>query len=108
MDNLLTPAKKEAMILIGKLRFSQSEMHNKIEMESSNMADCVCLPKCVFFNDKMADMPATADRMKKRYCQGDNSNCARFMVFNTLGREKVPANLFPQNTDRAGEILAAG
>ncbi len=70
------------------------------------MADCVCLPRCPFFNDRMADMPATAQLMKKRYCQGDQSNCARHMVFSRLGSEKVPADLYPMQVERAKEVLA--
>jgi hypothetical protein len=71
------------------------------------MSDCVCLPKCVFFNDKMGEMPVTAENLKKRLCLGDNSNCARFMIFSALGREKVPPDLFPHNVERARLILAA-
>lgn len=72
------------------------------------MADCICLPKCPFFNDVMSDMPTTAEMMKKRYCQGDNSKCARYMVFKALGRERVPANLYPAQTGRAEGIIEAG
>ena len=35
----------------------------------------------------------------------DNSQCARFMVASKLGKERVPADLFPGQTDRAREIL---
>jgi len=69
------------------------------------MADCQCIPGCVFFNDRMADMPAMANSMKKRYCQGDYSACARFMVFSALGREKVPPDLYPSNVEKARVIL---
>ncbi len=72
------------------------------------MADCPCLPKCIFFNDKMANMPQAAEQMKTRFCKGDNSGCARYMVFAKLGREKVPTDLFPRHVDRAKEILAGG
>jgi len=54
----------------------------------------------------MKDMPAAAELLKKRYCLGDNSQCARFMVASRLGKERVPADLFPSQTDRAKEILA--
>ena len=70
------------------------------------MADCQCLPTCIFFNDRMADMPAMAASMKKRYCQGDNSQCARFMVFSALGKEKVPTDLFPNNVEKAKLIIS--
>lgn len=69
------------------------------------MADCELLAKCLFFNDKMANKPGTADMMKKKYCQGNNAECARFVVCKALGREKVPGDLFPIQMDRARELL---
>lgn len=71
------------------------------------MPDCECLSKCPFFNDKMADMPSTAGIYKKRYCQGDFGQCARYRVFRALGREAVPADLFPNQGKRADQILQA-
>jgi len=72
------------------------------------MAECVCLPGCPFFNDKMQNMPALAGIMKKRYCMDDFDSCARYMVFTKLGKEKVPMDLYPNQVERANEILAAG
>lgn len=69
------------------------------------MADCELLATCPFFQDKMADKPATAEMFKKQYCMGDNSTCARYMIFIELGREKVPPDLFPNQTGRAEKIL---
>jgi len=70
------------------------------------MPDCEMISKCLFFNDKMANMPATASMMKKKYCQGDFAKCARYMVCKTLGREKVPADLTPSQMDKARLLLA--
>ncbi len=72
------------------------------------MADCVCLPRCPFFNNRMADMPATAQLMKKRYCLGVQDSCARFMVFSKLGSEAVPLDLYPTQVERAREVLTLG
>ncbi|MBN2694938.1 hypothetical protein JXR93_09770 [bacterium] len=69
------------------------------------MADCECLPKCPFFNDKMSNMPSMANLMKKKYCQGDKSECARYLIASKLGRDKVPSDLFPNQLERAFEIL---
>ncbi len=71
------------------------------------MAECECLPKCPFFHDKMESMPALAGMMKKKYCQGDNSTCARFMVFKAKGRDFVPGDLYPSQQDRAKQIITA-
>ncbi|MCF8069502.1 MAG: hypothetical protein K9L30_13040 [Desulfobacterales bacterium] len=73
------------------------------------MADeCEVLSVCLFFNDKMANMPGSAAGFKRRYCQGDNSTCARYMVLKALGKEKVPGDLFPNQEDKAKKIIAAG
>jgi len=69
------------------------------------MSDCECLPKCPFFFDKMENMPAMADIYKTKYCQGDNSACARHEVFKVLGSPGVPADLFPNDMAYADKIL---
>jgi hypothetical protein len=71
------------------------------------MADCELIAGCVFFNDKMAHMPATSELMKDRYCHGDNSQCARYMVYQKLGRPKVPTDLNPGNIERAKKIISS-
>ncbi len=72
------------------------------------MADCECLPKCPFFNNKMFDMmPAMIDILKTKYCQGEFSSCARYMVFKARGREAVPVDLYPNQIERVAQILNA-
>ena len=68
--------------------------------------DCELLKGCIFFNDKMKDMPAMSEIYKKQYCRGDKVSCARYMIFMKLGREKVPPDLFPNATERARAILS--
>ena len=68
------------------------------------MAACEKLAKCPFFNDRMADMPATANIYKQKYCQDDFSRCARFFVSKKLGPDRVPADLFPNQMDKALEL----
>ena len=72
------------------------------------MANCECLAACPFFNDKMANKPGTVEIYKKKYCLGDNADCARHMVFKKLGRPGVPADLFPNQKDLAQKIIAGG
>jgi hypothetical protein len=69
------------------------------------MSDCNLLATCIFFNDKMAAMPGMAELYKTSYCRDDNSKCARFRVFSALGREKVPADLYPNDLDVANQII---
>ena len=68
--------------------------------------DCECLPTCIFFNDRMLNMPSTAEIFKHRYCKDDFASCARYMVFKNLGRERVPPDLFPNQQDRAHDLLS--
>jgi hypothetical protein len=69
------------------------------------MADCEMIAKCIFFNDKMANKPGTANLMKEKYCKGSFQDCARYKVCKGLGREKVPSDLFPSQIDRALGLL---
>ena len=71
------------------------------------MTTCELLEGCIFFNGKMQEMPATAGMIKERLCRGDNSECARYMVFRKLGRSRVPLDLFPNDAAGARRILAA-
>ncbi len=71
------------------------------------MPDCPCLPRCPFFNDRMAGMPTMAHQLKEKFCQGDNAACARFMVFSSLGPGTVPITLFPTQTEQAKQLIAA-
>ena len=71
------------------------------------MASCECLSGCMFFNDRMASMPVMADRLKQKYCLGDNKECARYRVMHRLGREKVPTDMFPNQHDRAVQMIGA-
>ncbi|MFH1783848.1 MAG: hypothetical protein ABH868_02975 [bacterium] len=69
--------------------------------------ECEILSTCIFFNDNMSDMPATAEMMKRKYCRGNKLECARYMVVKALGKEKVPSNLFPNQVEIAGIVIEA-
>jgi hypothetical protein len=65
--------------------------------------ECEKLSKCPFFNQRMNNMPAVADMMKKKYCLSEKAECARYQV-SAAGLE-VPHDLFPHDTERARELL---
>lgn len=69
------------------------------------MADCTMTSECLFFNDKMANMPSTASMMKRKYCQGDFTLCARYIVQAALGKKNVPADLNPSQVDKAKLLI---
>lgn len=69
------------------------------------MVDCECLSTCPFFNDRMADKPATSELLKKQYCRDNFDQCARYQVFKKLGKSAIPPDLFPNSRDRAEDII---
>lgn len=69
------------------------------------MADCAKLAKCIFFNNKMAAMPAMAEMYRQHYCRDHFDECARFTVASKLGSERVPENLFPNDMRRAQQLI---
>lgn len=72
---------------------------------SRTMADCEMIKGCPFFHEKMPDMPAMANMIKRRYCLGDFSGCARYMVVQARGRGTVPGDLYPNQQDRARKLI---
>ncbi|MBN1672546.1 MAG: hypothetical protein JXR37_16010 [Kiritimatiellae bacterium] len=72
------------------------------------MARCEIWENCMFHNNKMPCDASLGAIYRRHYCNGDFANCARFMVFRALGRQMVPINLYPNQQDRAREIIAKG
>ena len=72
------------------------------------MAECEFLNGCPFFNDKMKDTEGLGAMYKKKYCLGDNSECARYMVVTELGKGHVTMNLYPNMVDHARKIISDG
>ncbi len=70
------------------------------------MAECELLSGCIFFNDKMVNMPGLSAMYKEQFCRQDYSKCARYRVYQKLGKENVPLDLFPNQKERAEEILS--
>ncbi len=72
------------------------------------MGDCECVSRCMLFEEKMSSMPATVEMFRNRYCRADFLTCARYSVYKALGMERVPADLFPNQEDRARKIVSGG
>jgi hypothetical protein len=53
----------------------------------------------------MKGVDRMAELRQEKYCKGDNSLCARYIVFKALGKEHVPADLLPFQTDKAKELI---
>lgn len=71
------------------------------------MSDCEFRKGCLFFRNKMDNLPGTAGLFRRQYCQGRCSGCARFMVQRELGEQAVPRDLLPYHHDRAMTIIQA-
>ena len=69
------------------------------------MENCKLLQRSAFFNDKMSIERGVGALYKKNYCEGDFNKCARYIVAITIGREKVPTNLYPNMFDQAKKII---
>jgi hypothetical protein len=70
------------------------------------MATCELSDTCLFFNDKMPDMPAVAEFLKGKYCHGEFAECARYRIYAEFGREHVPAGLFPNEENMVPDVAA--
>jgi hypothetical protein len=68
--------------------------------------ECELTEGCIFFNDKMAEMPSMANMYKQRYCKEDFDSCARFRVFRVVGRENVPKDLYPNDGEKVDAVIA--
>ena len=69
------------------------------------MAECPSLPTCPFFNEKMPIESALGKIYKRKYCLGDNSTCARWMVAQALGKQNVPGDLYPNMREEAEKLI---
>ena len=69
------------------------------------MATCEKLEKCPFYQGKM-DINSGLGRMyKDKYCEGDKTICARYIVATQLGPEFVTEKLYPNMDAMAKKIL---
>ncbi len=67
--------------------------------------ECEKLKGCPFFNEKMKNMPATASGYKRKFCLGNNTTCARYIVSQKLGNVEELQGLFPNQFNRVEGIL---
>lgn len=67
------------------------------------VAECDRLATCPFFIEKMPTMAGVADWMKKTYCLGNKTLCARYQVISA--DITAPPDLYPNDTPRSQQIL---
>lgn len=69
------------------------------------MASCERLSKCPVVNNSDQGPETPSGRIKEKYCYDNFSECARYMVLEAVGGEFVPADLQPDQAERAKEII---
>lgn len=70
------------------------------------MATCEKLAKCPFYQGKMDINSGLGSMYRKKYCEGDKTICARYIVATELGPEFVTDKLYPNMNSAADKLLA--
>ena len=70
------------------------------------MATCEKLEKCPFYQGTMDINYGIGSMYKKKYCEGDKTICARYIIATQLGPEYVNNNIYP-NMNNVAEKLRA-
>ena len=70
------------------------------------MAACENLAKCPFYQGQMKMDSGIGAMYKSNYCEGDKTQCARYMIASTIGKEHMPEGLYPNMVDKAKKIIA--
>jgi len=70
------------------------------------METCKYINDCAFFNDPSTQkFQALADQLKKDYCHGRFSDCARYLVASRIGQDQVPRSMLPTQLQWAEMIF---
>ena len=72
-------------------------IENFFESKGLVMTRCSLLSSCLFFKKGLPEMPCTTESLKDKYCRGNYGECARFIVCQACGNDKVPHNLSPND-----------
>ena len=70
------------------------------------METCEKLAKCPFYQGKMNMETGLGSMYKRKYCEGDKTQCARYRISTTVGPEFVTNNIYPNMRDLADKIIA--
>ncbi|MBE5937895.1 MAG: hypothetical protein E7265_07685 [Lachnospiraceae bacterium] len=69
------------------------------------MATCEKLSKCPFYQGSMDINSGLGAMYKQKYCEGDKSICARYIIATQLGPEYVTDKIYPNMNDLANSLL---
>jgi len=72
------------------------------------------MTQCIYFDNCPANLDVDSRLEKpmsvieyyhRTYCHGNPSNCARFKVRESVGKEELPSDLLPYQQERAEQII---
>ena len=86
------------------LKFSSPLREDRSEM-GDNMSTCENLATCPFYNDKMDINSGLGALYKRKYCENENTSCARYRVASTIGKEYVTPQLYPNMHAEADKLI---
>ena len=66
---------------------------------------CELMDCCQFFKDNMQGLPKTAEYIKSKLCFGEYGKCNRFRIFKEFGKDSVPYDLNPDDTDQVKKVI---
>lgn len=61
------------------------------------MICCEISHSCILFKEQLFHTTLTFDYLKAKYCDGDFRQCARYILTQTCGSDKVPTYLYPDD-----------
>lgn len=70
------------------------------------MAACEKLSKCPFYQGSMDINSGLGSLYKQKYCEGDKTTCARYIIATNLGPEFVTNSIYPNMKALADKMLA--
>lgn len=70
-------------------------------------SNCECFETCDLFNTSISKLPSTSKSFQDKFCHLNHKSCARYMVFEKLGKDEIPKDLFPNERGRALELIGA-
>lgn len=68
---------------------------------------CELAGSCPRFNDRASCTPEILALYRVRYCKGSFGDCARYAVYQALGRDAVPDDMFPNDALSAQRLIAS-
>jgi len=63
------------------------------------------MDRCIFPNRKKHKMPTMLEFIRIKYCEGNYTSCARYMLYRKVEPNKIPDDLFPNDLYKAYKII---